>query len=168
MASFPLEPNHARALLASKDYGCTLEVLDIIAVLSASSKLFFDTAEQRDAAADARRRFRHASGDHLTLLNAVRAYDDVAAAEPRRGRKEWCRRQFVNERTLTEAGAIRAQLRTCCLRLGLDWRASCGAADEPVLRALGHGLVQNAAFLQPDGSYRQVIGRAVRAFLASG
>ncbi|KII90512.1 hypothetical protein PLICRDRAFT_39073 [Plicaturopsis crispa FD-325 SS-3] len=160
MAAFPLEPNHARAILASKDEGCTSEVLDIVSVLSASSKLFFDTTDQRDAATETRRKFRHASGDHLTILNAVRAYRDIAAVESKGGCKDWCKQQFVNQRTLREASDIRAQLQTTCERMNIDWHASCGDREEPVLKSLFHGLVQNGAFLQPDGSYRQVMGHS--------
>lgn len=168
MAAFPLEPNHARAILASKDEGCTSEVLDIVSVLSASSKLFFDTTDQRDAATETRRKFRHASGDHLTILNAVRAYRDIAAVESKGGCKDWCKQQFVNQRTLREASEIRAQLQTTCERMNIDWHVSCGDREEPVLKSLFHGLVQNGAFLQPDGSYRQVMGHSVSLLRLSG
>ncbi|KAI0761980.1 P-loop containing nucleoside triphosphate hydrolase protein [Trametes elegans] len=161
IAAFPLEPPLARALIASSELGCTAEILTIVSVLSASSHLFVDTHDARDAAADARRKFRHPSGDHLTVLNAVRAYEDVAGAESKAGRREWCRRMFLNERCLAEAANIRAQLCDVCARTGVDARASAGENDAPVLRALVRGLVQNTAFLQPDGSYKQVMGPSI-------
>ena len=89
MAAFPLEPPLARALIASAELGCTSEVLTILSVLSASSKLFVDTHDARDEAADARKKFRHPSGDHLTVLNVVRAYEDVSRDDTKKGRKEW-------------------------------------------------------------------------------
>lgn len=164
MAAFPLEPPLARALIASTELGCTSDVLTILSVLSASSHLFVDTHDARDAAADARRKFRHPAGDHLTVLNVVRAYEDVAAGESKAGRREWCRRMFLNERCLSEATNIRAQLRDVCAHMGVDPRAGAGTADSevPVLKALVRGLVQNTAFLQPDGSYKQVMGPSVR------
>jgi HrpA-like RNA helicase len=162
MASFPLEPNYARAVLASKEYGCTLEVLEIISVLSSSSKLFLDITEHRDAATEARRKFRHASGDHLTILNAVRSYQEISASDSKWGRKDWCRKHFLNERTLIEAKEIKDQLSQTCARVGIDWRVSCGESEENVLMSLGHGLIQNSAFMQPDGSYKQTIGQSVR------
>ncbi|EMD39744.1 hypothetical protein CERSUDRAFT_150408 [Gelatoporia subvermispora B] len=161
MASFPLEPNLARAVVASAELGCTAEVLDIISILSASSKLFFDSTDEREAAAEARAKFRHRSGDHLTVLNVVRAYQDVAASEGKSARREWCRRQFVNDRCLVEGLEIRAQLRTVCERMGMDWRASCGDDETPVLKSLVRGLVQHTAFLQPDGTYKQIMGPSV-------
>ncbi|KAK0461432.1 ATP-dependent RNA helicase Prh1 [Desarmillaria tabescens] len=149
MAAFPLEPIHARAILASKDYGCTSEILSIISILSASSKLYIDNSEQRETIIDSRRKFRHPSGDHLTLLNVSKA-----------SRKEWCKKHFLNERTLLEAKEIRAQLKQVCVRVDVDPNVSCGE-EEPILKSLGHGLVQNSAFLQPDGSYKQTMGPSI-------
>ncbi|GLB41932.1 putative RNA helicase [Lyophyllum shimeji] len=161
MAFFPLEPVHARAVIASKENGCTREVLDIISVLSASSKLFVDVTEQRETAAEARRKFRHPSGDHLTILNAARAYEEIAAGNAgKAARRAWCREQFLNERTLLEAAEIRNQLRQTCGRLGIDWKVSCGDKEEPVVKSLAYGLAQNSAFLQPDGSYKQTMGQS--------
>jgi len=163
MASFPLESHLARIIIASKEFACTLEVLDIVSILAASSKLFIDSADQREASTEARRKFRHPSGDHMTILNALRAYEEVAATENKGGRrKEWCRQQFVNERTLREAGEIRTQLRITCERMGIDWRASKPDSEEPLLRSLVYGLVQHSAFLQPDGTYKQAMGHSVR------
>ncbi|KAI0703510.1 P-loop containing nucleoside triphosphate hydrolase protein [Cerioporus squamosus] len=78
MAAFPLEPSLARALVASAELGCTSELLTIVSVLSASSKLFVDTYDARSEVADARKNFRHTSGDHMTVLNVVKAYEEVS------------------------------------------------------------------------------------------
>ncbi|TBU27060.1 P-loop containing nucleoside triphosphate hydrolase protein [Dichomitus squalens] len=164
MAAFPLEPPLARALLAAPELGCTSEVLAIVSVLSSSSSLFVNSHDARDAAADARRKFRHPSGDHLTILNVVRAYEDVAGAESKAGRRDWCRKMFLNERCLAEAVNIRAQLRDVCERQQIDWRVGVGdsqGAESAILRAMVQGLVQNTAFLQPDGSYKQVMGHTI-------
>lgn len=167
MASFPLEPIHARAVLASKEQGCTLEIIDIISVLSASSKLFQDISEQREAVSESRLKFRHPSGDHLTVLNVVRAYQEIAASENKGARREWCRKHYLNERTLTEAREIRDQLRQSCSRVGIDWQVSCKEDEEPVLKSLGYGLVQNSALLQRDGTYKQTMGPSVSLSLGS-
>lgn len=168
MAFLPLEPTYARSVIASKENGCTLEVLDIISVLSASSKLFIDITEQRENAAEARKLFRHTSGDHLTILNSVRAYEEISAGSGgKMSRREWCRKHFLNERTLLEAAEIRNQLRQTCMRLGIEWKVSCGDEEEPVVRSLAYGLAQNSAFLQPDGSYKQTMGQSVNPILIS-
>jgi HrpA-like RNA helicase len=158
MASFPLDPCHARAILASKEYGCTADIIDIISVLSASSN-FLLNATERESASE-RRNFQHPSGDHLTILNIVKTYHDSTQFETDGKRKEWCRIHFLNERTLMEATKIRDQLRKACSRLNLDWMAR-SSKDDMVLSSLGCGLIQNTALLQPDGTYKQAIGSLV-------
>ncbi|KAF8968940.1 P-loop containing nucleoside triphosphate hydrolase protein [Flammula alnicola] len=161
MAVFPLQPQYSCAVVASKAYGCTNEVLDIVSVLSASSKLFLDISEQRDAVAEARRKFRHPSGDHLTILNAVKAYREIAASENKHSRREWCRKHFLNERTFLEARDIREQLVVTCKRIGIDTATSAKDEEDPVIRSMGHGLAGNSAFLQADGTYKQTMGQTV-------
>ena len=161
MASFPLEPQHACAIVASKDFACTSEVLDIISIISASSKLFLDISDQREVVTEVRRKFRHPSGDHMTILNVVRAYREIATSEKKHARKEWCRKHFLNERTLLEARDIREQLVVTCGRVGIDPAASAKENEDPVIRSMGHGLAGNSAFIQPDGSYKQTMGQTV-------
>ncbi|KAI9574330.1 P-loop containing nucleoside triphosphate hydrolase protein [Boletus coccyginus] len=161
MASFPIDPYLARIILASKMHCCTSEVIDIVSLISSSSNLFLDISDQRDAIADARRKFRHPSGDHLTKLNALRSYQEIAASESKSERREWCRKHYLNERTFTEALKIRDQLRVACERVALDWRTSRSDLEEPVLRCFTAGLMQQSALLQPDGSYKQLMGQFV-------
>ena len=191
MALFPLEPTHARSILASHEYGCAPQVLSIISILSASSKLFVDVSGQRENAAEARKAFVNIRGDHLTVLNVVRAYEDVCRGQEQEGpgkeedftgdngyvkkkgkgkgkaeRKEWCRKYWVNERTLIEAREIRKQLQGVCERLGWtenlrDIGGSGEKDEENILLSMGSGLVQNSAFLQPDGTYKQTMGRSI-------
>ncbi|CAK5269876.1 unnamed protein product [Mycena citricolor] len=165
MASFPLEPAFARALVASAELSCTTEVLDIVSVLSASSKIWLDVTDKRADILEARRKVTHPTGDHMTILNTVRTYRAVGGETEdkvaRTARKEWARQHYVNERTIREATAIREQLRECCSRAGIDWRSSCGDLDEPVLMSLAHGLAPNSALIGPDGSYKQIMGHSV-------
>ncbi|EJD50794.1 P-loop containing nucleoside triphosphate hydrolase protein [Auricularia subglabra TFB-10046 SS5] len=158
MAAFPVDPPLAASLLRAAELGCMNEVLDIVSVLSASASVFFDASspEAREAALEARSKFRHAAGDHLTLRNVLVAYAQVCADGA--GPRDWCRRNFVNERALREAGDIRRQLSAACEKLALDPRASAGDDADAVLRALLRGAFQNTALLQPDGTYKQTMG----------
>lgn len=97
----------------------------------------------------------------MTILNAVRAYDEIAKSESKAQRKEWCKKHFVNERTLVEARKIREQLVDVCRKVKVDPEASCGENEDPVITSLGYGLVGNSAFLQQDGSYKQTMGHSV-------
>jgi len=166
MAAFPLEPLYSRAVVASKDLGCTSQVLTIVSILSASSKLFIDSSEHRDAISESRKKFRHSLGDHLTILNVYKAYQDISKSETKSGRKAWCRKHFLNERALLEAGDIREQLVGTCQRVGIDAEGGAGddGKDEDVVKSLGYGLRANTAFLQPDGTYKQTMGHSVSGF----
>jgi HrpA-like RNA helicase len=171
MSKYPLEPAHARAILASQAYSpqVTSTVVTIVAILSASSKIFVEPSEpgKRDDAAEARRKFVHPSGDHFTRLNALNSYAEIAHSENKGGRREWARRNFINERTCAEVLNIRGQVRGVCDRVGLkvQWdevnRASGEELEEGVLRSLTVGYALNAAFLQPDGTYKQILNSTV-------
>jgi ATP-dependent RNA helicase DHX33 len=170
MSKLPLEPSLARALIASQDLRCVKEMISIVSLLSASSKLFFDVAssEQREAALAARSKFFHHSGDHMTLLNVFRAFDDVTsnnAADESGGderdeplgkmdRRTWCKRQYINDRALNEAVKIREQIQRACIGAGMDATLSSGDDPEPVLHSLCRGLFHNTALKHADGSYR--------------
>lgn len=163
MNNFPLEPPYSRAVLSSVQNSCTLEVIGIISVLSASSKLFLDSSDgdQREAASEARAKFRHPSGDHMTVLAAFTAYQElIDVEESKSARREWCRRQYVNERTLNEAVEIQTQLRGICDKLKIDWRVSCGGDVDRVLKSLLDGLAQHVAILRSEG-YKQILGNGV-------
>ena len=73
MAAFPLDPRFTKLILASKDHGCTEEVVSIVALLSADS-ILVNTTNQREQATNARAKFASSEGDHMTLLNIFRAF----------------------------------------------------------------------------------------------
>lgn len=73
MSEFPLEPQLTKMLLSAADFTCAPEVLSIVALLSVP-QIFMRPKESARAADEAKRRFNHVDGDHLTLLNAYHAY----------------------------------------------------------------------------------------------
>lgn len=97
----------------------------------------------------------------MTILNAFRAYREVVTTEDKFGRKDWCRKHFLNERTFIEARDIREQLAKTCKKAGIDPLTSVNDREDAIIRSFGHGLVANSALLQPDGSYKQTIGQVV-------
>ncbi|KAG9121473.1 putative ATP-dependent RNA helicase dhr2, partial [Ceratobasidium sp. 392] len=169
LAAFPLDPPFARALVASEELGCMTDMIDILALLSASSKVMLDPpSEQREAALEARQKFVHRSGDHLTLLNVLRAYVEVSEANDKANTRSWCNSNWFGEKALKEALSIRAQLRSTCQHMKIDCTQKPGDATDNVLKSLLSGLFMNTALLQPDGSYQQVVGhRPVKIHPAS-
>ncbi|RKP07212.1 P-loop containing nucleoside triphosphate hydrolase protein [Thamnocephalis sphaerospora] len=151
MAELPLDPTYAKVLFQSELLGCTREVIDVISLLSVDA-VFYASHEQREQAAEARRKFTARDGDHLTLLSVLEAYSQV------NGDHDWCRENFVHARAMRQVLDVRRQLEIVCRRLKIDPDASCGQDRESVLRAFLAGFFQNAALLQPDGTYRSVVG----------
>jgi len=161
MAVLPVDPRFSRMILASEELGCSQEVVDIVSVLSASSRLFSGISNDNSSAAGAREKLSHPSGDHYTILNAFRAYQEVISSSTSGEAKAWCARNFLNERALSEAMEIQHQLMGICKWIGINAALSCGGQVQPILRCLVLGLVQNAAFIQPTGLYKQVMGPSV-------
>lgn len=73
MAEFPLDPQLAKMLIASTDLNCSNEILSITAMLSVP-QCFVRPNEVKRAADEAKARFAHVDGDHLTLLNVYHAF----------------------------------------------------------------------------------------------
>ncbi|CAM9861312.1 unnamed protein product, partial [Laminaria digitata] len=112
MSELPLDPQLAKVLLASPDYGCSNEVLSIVAMLSVP-QVFMRPKEAQKAADEAKAEFAHIDGDHLTLLNAYHAYKQNG------GSKDWCFSNFINARSMGSAENVREQLGRLMGRLEL-------------------------------------------------
>lgn len=66
MAEMPLDPQLAKILLSSVDYGCSIQILTIVAMLSVPYCFMRPKYNQR-AADNCIAKFSHIDGDHLTL-----------------------------------------------------------------------------------------------------
>lgn len=159
MAILPLEPRLARILLASFSLGCPSEVVSLVALLGYADTIMAAPASEREQAAEVQAKFVHRDGDHLTLLNMMRAYD---ALESKAERRAWCKDNYINARAMANALEARKQLRQRCERMKLDWQQSCGDETEPILQSCLAGFIQNTAVLCPDGTYRRLLGSTVR------
>uniref|UniRef100_A0A3Q4MPR7 Putative pre-mRNA-splicing factor ATP-dependent RNA helicase DHX32 n=1 Tax=Neolamprologus brichardi TaxID=32507 RepID=A0A3Q4MPR7_NEOBR len=74
MSEIPLEPQMAKALLASCEFDCVSEMLTITAMLSAPSCFVEPPAAMSHEAVQCHRKFQHPEGDHFTLINIYNAY----------------------------------------------------------------------------------------------
>ena len=158
MLFYPLDPTHARILLASFDLGCPSEIIDILSLL-VSGPIWIDKSSEQDAQKSARLKFLHREGDHLTGLNVFRAY--IALREQQSAFGKWCKDNYVNSRTLAAAIKVRDQLRDLASRDGRKWNVSCGSETSLVMRSLLMGMFMNTAVIQADGTYKQTTGNLV-------
>lgn len=107
MARIPASPMLARSLLESTRLGCVDSMISTAAVLSVEGSIFLRPSNKIEQVKAAHRRFLSPQGDHLTLVNALHAYEQLGSDE----RKiEFCRDHFLNHRTLVTAENVRNQL----------------------------------------------------------
>eukprot|EP00980_Cylindrotheca_fusiformis_P027802 scaffold22560_cov135-Cylindrotheca_fusiformis.AAC.13 len=140
MAKLPVDPVYAHLLLQSGDYGCTSEMLTVVAMLSAENIMYRPGGgglgiEGKEGlsgkAAAAHRRFISYEGDLPTLLSIYNAWRKEAIYAPNGGVKalkklqksggsskllhgEWCTRNFISGRALVRAHNVRHQLSAIC------------------------------------------------------
>ncbi|KZS16763.1 putative ATP-dependent RNA Helicase DHX33 [Daphnia magna] len=145
MAAFPLDPRFTKLILASKDLGCTEEIVSIVALLSADS-IMVNASAQREQANNVRAKFASSEGDHMTLLNIFRAFRTA------KQNRNWCFENFVNYRNLLYAVEVRKQLAELCERTNIPMK-SCNPQTEPIRRCLLAGLFLSVAEYQREGHY---------------
>lgn len=172
MSTLPLDPAYARILLASFEEGesCPEEVINLVALLGAKDSLLYSgSVEKRDEINSARAKFVNRKGDHMMLLNVLKAYEEIVALNAGKGEaREWCQRHYIGYKAIQNVLATRSQLRERCDRMKLDWRMSTdgdeGEKEDRVLSCVLKGLFNKSAVRQKDGSYRQNIDKGVRSF----
>jgi ATP-dependent RNA helicase DHX8/PRP22 len=146
MADFPMEPQLAKTLIASVDFGCSEEILTIVAMLSVQN--VFYRPKDKQAQADAKKaKFFQAEGDHLTLLAVYNGWAASKFSMP------WCVDNYIQGRSLRRAQDVRKQLLGIMDRYHHDI-ISCGKNHNRVRKALCSGFFRNAAKRDPQEGYK--------------
>eukprot|EP00731_Ephydatia_muelleri_P020961 Em0013g688a len=152
MAEFPLDPQLAKMVIASTDYNCSNEILSITALLSVP-QIFVRPNEAKKQADEAKMRFAHIDGDHLTFLNVYHAY------KQNREDPQWCYENFVSNRSLKSADNVRDQLARIMDRFNLK-RTSTEFTSKDyyinIRKALVSGFFMQVAHLERSGHYLSV------------
>jgi len=152
MAEFPLDPQLSKMLVASPEFKCSNEILSISAMLSVPS-VFVRPREAAKQADEAKARFAHIDGDHLTLLNAYHAYKQNGEDS------DWCYQNFLNQRSLKSADNVRSQLGRICSRLGVQLVSTDFKNKDyyvNIRKALVSGYFMQVAHLERQGHYLTV------------
>lgn len=113
MAEFPLEPQLSKMLIQSVDFGCSEEILTIVAMLSVQN-VFYRPKEKQAQADQKKSKFFQPEGDHLTLLTVYEAWKNNNFSNP------WCFENFIQARSMRRAQDVRKQLLTIMDRYKLD------------------------------------------------
>jgi pre-mRNA-splicing factor ATP-dependent RNA helicase DHX15/PRP43 len=152
MSEFPLDPQLAKMLVAGPEFRCSNEIISIAAALS-SPNIFVRPREAAKAADEAKAKFTHVDGDHLTLLNVYHAWksNDEDAT--------WTYDHFLNARSLKSTDSVRTQLLRICTRLGIKL-ISTPFEDKNyypnIRKAICSGYFMQVAHLERAGQYLTV------------
>jgi len=152
-AEFPLDPQLAKMLIKSPDFKCSNEILSIAAMLSAPMVFVRPKEAARDAD-DAKSRFSHLDGDHLTLLNVFHAYKQYTNDGLDPG--TFCYDNYVNSRSMKAAESVREQLKRTMERLNIIMASSDFDDKEyyvNIRKCLVSGFFMQVAHLEKSGHY---------------
>ncbi|KAI2498633.1 hypothetical protein MHU86_15867 [Fragilaria crotonensis] len=153
MSELPLDPQLAKMILVSPDYGCSSEIVTIVAALSVP-QLFMRPREAAKLADEAKAQFTNQDSDHVTLLNAYFAYEQT----PKNDRKQWCWDNFINDRSMQSVENVRRQLLGIMKKLDLPIVSSDRKGDgsfyvTDIRKALTAGMFMQVAYKQRSGDY---------------
>ncbi|CCD63139.1 RNA helicase [Caenorhabditis elegans] len=149
MAEFPLDPQLAKMLITSTELNCSNEILSITAMLSVP-QCWVRPNEMRTEADEAKARFAHIDGDHLTLLNVYHSFKQNQE-DP-----QWCYDNFINYRTMKTADTVRTQLSRVMdkynlRRVSTDFKSRDYYLN--IRKALVAGFFMQVAHLERSGHY---------------
>merc|ERR1719436_2052111 len=108
ISKFSVDPQIGKMLVEAPTHRCSNEALSIASMLCVRPVFLRPTGMAR-AADDARGRFAHLDGDHLTLLNVFHAYKQYVqdGVDP----AKFCGENFINPRALSAAERIREHMK---------------------------------------------------------
>lgn len=152
-SELPLDPRLARALLSADQFGCTSEVITIVAMVSEAGSLFFAPKDNKVAAEHAKARFfvDKEGGDFIGFLRVFLEYEENEYSPL------WCRENFIQARSLNRVRDVREQLEKLCDKIEIA-HSSCGISDHiSILKAITAGFFSNVARLSPDGQSFRVV-----------
>jgi pre-mRNA-splicing factor ATP-dependent RNA helicase DHX15/PRP43 len=164
MSEFPLDPQLAKMLLISPKYNCSNEILSIVAMLSVP-RVFIRPPEAKKAADDAKDRFSHVDGDHLTMLNVYHAYKQNNMDQ------DWCYQNFVSHRSLKSADNVRQQLAKIMTKAGLKLVSTDFQSKDyyvNIRKCMVEGFFMQVAHLERSGHYLTCKDNQVVALHPSG
>ncbi|KAJ8660370.1 ATP-dependent helicase HrpA [Lichtheimia ornata] len=153
MSLFPLDPQLCKVLIESPKHGCSDEILSIVSLLSVP-QIFVRPHEARKQADAAKLKFVLPESDHITLLNAYRAY------KKNNEDPEWCWQNFLNYRALKSADNVRNQLGRAMQYHKLKLLSSPKRFSS-IRKALATGFFMQVAHLERSGRYATIMDNQI-------
>jgi pre-mRNA-splicing factor ATP-dependent RNA helicase DHX16 len=149
MSQLPMEPMMAKSIIAGDKYKCIEEIITIVSMLGVGNAVFYHSKDKQQQAEQARKSFASPAGDHLTLLNVYRTWEQTQFSE------NWCKEFFIQYRSLKRARDIRDQVSALVDQLDLE-RTSDPHNVDNVRKAVCAGYFVNSAKLGKGGNYTTI------------
>ncbi|CAG7825695.1 unnamed protein product, partial [Allacma fusca] len=151
MAELPMVPTFSKLILSSGEFGCSEEIITIVAMLQVESVFQTPFGQLAAKARIERRKFEVGEGDLITLLNVFNAFMKSG------GSKQFCNKHFLHYKRLKRALELRNQMMKTCSKLDIPL-VSSGYDTEAVLKCITAGFFPNAVYLHYTGVYHTVRG----------
>ncbi|KAG5368435.1 Pre-mRNA-splicing factor ATP-dependent RNA helicase prp16 [Yarrowia sp. C11] len=148
MSQFPMDPCLGKILLKSVDYGCSKEMLSVVAMLCVPS-VFYRPPERQQEADSAREKFFVPESDHLTLLHVYTQWLHNKKSPV------WCAKHFLHAKALEKAHEVREQLEQIMSSNKMPVE-SCGTDWDLLRKCICAGYFHQAARVHGLGSYRNL------------
>ncbi|KAM4851724.1 putative pre-mRNA-splicing factor ATP-dependent RNA helicase DHX32 isoform 1-T2 [Thomomys bottae] len=166
MSEFPLDPQLSKSILASCEFDCVDEMLTIAAMVTAPTCFSHLPHGAEGAAMTCWKTFSHPEGDHFTLINIFKAYQDVVLnSTSEHCVEKWCHDYFLNCSALRMADVIRAELLEIIKRIELPYAEPAFGSKENNLnikKALLSGyFMQIARDVDGAGNYLMLTHKQV-------
>ena len=168
LVQYPLQPSLARAVIRSRQLGCSETLLPIIAMLSVENTLIKPGSKKLVEEAElAHKRLKEIGGgnsDFATLLTTYKLCHD--SEKPH----EWCKNNFVHWRSMKTAKSILEQVKAILdnQEVAFDSSVATGNASlgELVRQSLCYGLYNRVARKASSGhSFRTMDGHSTTVYL---
>jgi len=146
MAEFPMDPMLSKCMMAAEKYKCVDEVITICGMLGVDNAVFYRPKEKGLHADNARKNFHKVGGDHLTLLNVYKQWEETGFS------LNWCMENYLQNRSLKRARDIREQLVEMLEKVEIEQTSNANDIDG-IRKCVLSGFFYHTARLRKDGSY---------------
>jgi len=146
MAEFPMEPMLSKMLIAAEKYKCVDEILTLCGMLGVDNAVFYRPKDKGLHADNARKNFHKYGGDHLTLINVYKQWEETGYS------LNWCMENYLQHRSLKRARDIRDQLVDMLEKVEIEPTSNPNDVDG-IRKSVLSGYFYHTARLRKDGSY---------------
>jgi ATP-dependent RNA helicase HrpA len=166
IARFPLDPRHARLLLAANEFNCLNEMLIIVGVLSIQSprERPIDKQQKSD---ESHEQFDDENSDFLWFINLWYFYQKQMKKLSQNKLRKLCQQNFLSYMRMREWSDIHRQLRHVCTEMKFAINSE-PASYQNIHCAILTGMPSHVAFLSDKHEYTGARDIKLNIFPASG